>query len=147
MSSARYPLSGDGSRERTQLFANVKPYQPSQMMRPATPNDAGYNSRSPTPGYSDAFLNQIESQNDEAVEGLSAKVRMLKDLSLKIGDEVRSSSTLLSGLEERFESATVGVRSTVTRLIRTADRSGVSWRSWLALISLIVFCFWFVMLL
>ena len=31
--------------------------------------------------YSDAVLSELESQNDQQVEGMSAKVRMLKDVS------------------------------------------------------------------
>jgi blocked-early-in-transport protein 1 len=32
--------------------------------------------------YSDAVLNELESQNDEQVEGIMGKVRQLKDVSL-----------------------------------------------------------------
>ncbi|KAL9066260.1 MAG: hypothetical protein Q9157_007210 [Trypethelium eluteriae] len=42
--------------------------------RSATPNKRGQ--------YSDAVLNELESQNDAQVEGISAKVRMLKDVSV-----------------------------------------------------------------
>jgi hypothetical protein len=31
--------------------------------------------------YSDAVLNELESQNDTQLEGMSAKVKMLKDVS------------------------------------------------------------------
>jgi hypothetical protein len=41
--------------------------------RAATPNRKGQ--------YSASVLEELEAQNDEAVEGLSAKVRMLKDVS------------------------------------------------------------------
>ncbi|KAL8729145.1 MAG: hypothetical protein Q9181_005107, partial [Wetmoreana brouardii] len=39
--------------------------------RPATPNSKGQ--------YSDAVLSELENQNDAQVEGISAKVKMLKD--------------------------------------------------------------------
>ena len=32
--------------------------------------------------YSDAVLSELESQNDEQVEGMSARVKALKDVSL-----------------------------------------------------------------
>jgi hypothetical protein len=32
--------------------------------------------------YSDAVLNELESQNDQQVEGILGKVRLLKDVSL-----------------------------------------------------------------
>lgn len=40
--------------------------------RPATPNRRGQ--------YSDAVLNELESQNDGQVEGIMGKVRLLKDV-------------------------------------------------------------------
>ncbi len=40
--------------------------------RPATPNSRGQ--------YSDAVLNELESQNDGQVEGIMGKVRLLKDV-------------------------------------------------------------------
>lgn len=35
--------------------------------------------------YSDAVLNELESQNDGQVEGIMGKVRQLKDVSLRFG--------------------------------------------------------------
>ena len=34
--------------------------------------------------YSDAVLSELESQNDDQVEGMSAKVKMLKDVSARL---------------------------------------------------------------
>lgn len=45
--------------------------------RPATPNKRGQ--------YSDAVLNELESQNDAQVEGILGKVKVLKDVSLHSG--------------------------------------------------------------
>ena len=38
--------------------------------------------RNPRGQYSDAVLNELESQNDGQVEGIMGKVRQLKDVSL-----------------------------------------------------------------
>lgn len=38
--------------------------------------------------YSDAVLSELESQNDDQVEGMSAKVKMLKDVSLRLRSDV-----------------------------------------------------------
>lgn len=46
---------------------------PSNSYRTATPNKKGQ--------YSDAVLNELESQNDEQVSGILGKVRVLKDVS------------------------------------------------------------------
>ncbi len=45
---------------------------PSGGYRPATPNKKGQ--------YSDAVLNELESQNDQHIEGILGKVRILKDV-------------------------------------------------------------------
>ena len=34
--------------------------------------------------YSDAVLNELESQNDQQVEGIMGKVRLLKDVSVSL---------------------------------------------------------------
>lgn len=44
--------------------------------RPATPNSRGQ--------YSDAVLNELESQNDGQVEGIMGKVRQLKDVCVPL---------------------------------------------------------------
>lgn len=135
MSSARAG-AGVHQRERTQLFANIKPLG----SRSGTPIG-----REPTPSYNDTILNQLEQQNDDQIDGLSAKVRVLRDLSVRIGDEVRDSSSLLQSMEGGFETARNSVKSVMTRMIRTADQSGISWRSWLGLFAIVALCFWLVL--
>lgn len=77
----------DRNQERTQLFSQVGSYNPAQVLNSSS------SSRSSTPYqtatsesnyYSDAVLQQLESQNDEQIEGLSAKVKMLKDVSTMV---------------------------------------------------------------
>lgn len=47
--------------------------------------------------YSDAVLNELESQNDGQVEGIMGKVRQLKDVSsVPSSNMPRSNSTLLN---------------------------------------------------
>lgn len=48
----------------------------SNSFRPATPNKKGQ--------YSDAVLNELESQNNEQIEGIMGKVRILKDVRFDI---------------------------------------------------------------
>ncbi|KAJ3568977.1 hypothetical protein NP233_g5359 [Leucocoprinus birnbaumii] len=42
------------------------------------------------------YADDLEGQNDEALEGLSAKVKLLKDITVGIGNEVRESTKQLS---------------------------------------------------
>lgn len=54
--------------------------------RPATPNKKGQ--------YSDAVLNELESQNDAQVAGILGKVRVLKDVSSPFLSPARSEAML-----------------------------------------------------
>ncbi|PYH42596.1 SNARE domain- containing protein [Aspergillus saccharolyticus JOP 1030-1] len=96
---------------------------PTGGYRTATPNKKGH--------YSDAVLDHLESQNDAEVEGISAKVKMLKDLTVAIGDEIRDTSAI-SDLNNTFETTRVRLRGNMTRMLRMAERTGVGWRVWLA---------------
>ncbi|KAI1931121.1 protein transport protein bet1 [Ophidiomyces ophidiicola] len=91
--------------------------------RSATPNKSGQ--------YSDAVLSSLESQNDAEVEGITAKVKMLKDITLAIGDEIRDSSALADKMNESFDNTRVRLRGTMNRMLRMAERTGVGWKVWL----------------
>lgn len=80
--------------------------------------------------YSDAVLSALEDQNDSALEGMSAKVRMLKDITLSIGDEIRSSSSLADSMNDSFDNTRLRLRGTMNRMLRMAEKTGVGWRVW-----------------
>ncbi|EEA23020.1 protein transport protein bet1 [Talaromyces marneffei ATCC 18224] len=90
--------------------------------RAATPNSRGH--------YSDAVLSELESQNDNEVEGITAKVKALKELTVAIGDEIRSSSNLADTMNEAFDSTRIRLRGTMNRMLRMAERTGVGWKVW-----------------
>ncbi|KAF2146081.1 uncharacterized protein K452DRAFT_220236, partial [Aplosporella prunicola CBS 121167] len=106
--------------------------------RSATPNARGQ--------YSDAVLSELESQNDEQMEGMSAKVRMLKDITLAIGDEIRDSTAFAEKMNDSFDSTRVRLRGTMNRMLRMAERTGVGWKVWLAFFAAVVVLFWYVWL-
>ncbi|KAL1985543.1 hypothetical protein VTN96DRAFT_7763 [Rasamsonia emersonii] len=106
--------------------------------RAATPNSKGH--------YSDAVLDSLESQNDENIAGITAKVQMLKDLTVAIGDEIRSSSTLADSLNETFDTTRIRLRGTMNRMLRMAERTGVGWRVWLLFFIAVFFLFAYVWL-
>ncbi|KAI9823107.1 MAG: protein transport protein bet1 [Phylliscum demangeonii] len=106
--------------------------------RPATANTRGQ--------YSDAVLSSLESQNDEALEGVSAKVKMLKDITIAIGDEIRDSTALAEKMNHSFDHSRVRIRSTMNRMRRMADRTGVGWKVWLAFFVVVGLLFWYVWL-
>ncbi|PFH61545.1 hypothetical protein XA68_17048 [Ophiocordyceps unilateralis] len=106
--------------------------------RPATPNGKGQ--------YSDAVLNELESQNDAQVEGILGKVRTLKDMTLAIGDEIRDSSALADKMNDGFDSARLRVRGTMNRMLIMAQRTGVGWKVWLAFFAAVALLFFYVWL-
>lgn len=67
-----YPGSGSANP-----YAGGAPDGAASKFRSATPNQRGQ--------YSDAVLNELESQNDSEMEGMSAKVQMLKNVRIFCG--------------------------------------------------------------
>ncbi|CAL3967052.1 unnamed protein product [Diplocarpon coronariae] len=104
--------------------------------RPATPNKRGQ--------YSDAVLNELESQNDGQVEGILGKVRLLKDMTVAIGDEIRDSSALAEKMNDSFDGTRVRLRGTMNRMLVMAERTGVGWKVWLAFFAAVSFLFFWV---
>ncbi|KAK0387987.1 hypothetical protein NLU13_4231 [Sarocladium strictum] len=106
--------------------------------RPATPNRRGQ--------YSDAVLAELESQNDAHVEGILGKVRTLKDMTVAIGDEIRESSALAEKMNDTFDQTRVRLRGTMNRMLVMAERSGISWKVWLAFFAAVILLFTYVWL-
>jgi blocked-early-in-transport protein 1 len=82
--ASRYTSNLHQRDQRTQLFSHVGPYNPAQVINSSSNSRASTPYQTATPEnsyYSDAVLQQLESQNDEQIEGLSAKVKLLKDVS------------------------------------------------------------------
>lgn len=106
--------------------------------RPATPNKKGQ--------YSDAVLNELESQNDSQVAGILGKVRVLKDMTSAIGDEIRESSALAEKMNDTFDQTRVRLRGTMNRMLLMAQRTGVSWKIWLLFFAAVILIFMYVWL-
>ncbi|OQE22133.1 hypothetical protein PENFLA_c013G10103 [Penicillium flavigenum] len=106
---------------------------------------AGYQSASPDKKghYSDAVLSSLESQNDAEVEGISAKVKMLKNITLAIGDEIRDTSHI-TDLNDSFDNTRVRLRGNMNRMLRMADSTGIGWRVWLGFFFAVFLLFFYV---
>ena len=121
--------------------------------------------------YSDAVLNELESQNDQHVEGILGKVKILKDVGLlfffcflgslpfarvtdrsrkqmtvAIGDEIRDSSALAEKMNDGFDRTRLRLGRTMNRMLVMAERTGVGWRVWLAFFAAVIFLFVYVWL-
>lgn len=106
--------------------------------RTATPNSRGQ--------YSDAVLSELESQNDDEIGVLTGKVRMLKDITMAIGTEIRESTSLAESMNDSFDNTRVRLRGTMNRMLRMAEKTGVGWRVWLGFFFVVGVLFWYVWL-
>ncbi|KIL85572.1 hypothetical protein FAVG1_11066 [Fusarium avenaceum] len=106
--------------------------------RSATPNKRGQ--------YSDAVLNELESQNDAQVEGILGKVKVLKSMTVAIGDEIRDSSALAEKMNDTFDSTRLRLRGTMNRMLVMAQRTGVGWKVWLIFFAAVIMLFMYVWL-
>ncbi|KYK61166.1 hypothetical protein DCS_02307 [Drechmeria coniospora] len=110
----------------------------SASYRSATPNRKGQ--------YSDAVLNELESQNDSQVEGILGKVKTLKDMTMAIGHEIRESSALADKMNDSFDTTRLRLRGTMNRMLIMAERTGVGWRVWLTFFAAVAMLFTYVWL-
>ncbi|KAK2793613.1 protein transport protein bet1 [Onygenales sp. PD_10] len=96
--------------------------------------------------YSDAVLSSLESQNETEIEGMHAKVKMLKDITIAIGDEIRDSSALAEKMNDTFDNTRVRLRGTMNRMLVMAEKTGVGWRVWLGFFCAVFMLFTYVWL-
>lgn len=77
---------------------------------------------------------------------MAAKVRMLKDITVAIGDEIRDSSALADRMNDTFDNTRVRLRGTMNRMLRMAEKTGVGWKIWVGFFAAVIFLFWYVWL-
>ncbi|KAK1060456.1 protein transport protein bet1, partial [Friedmanniomyces endolithicus] len=126
-----YPGGGDGGSSR-------RSGEGDGGFRSATPNKRGQ--------YSDAVIDELESQNDEQVSEMSKKVRMLKDITVAIGSEIRDSTAFAEKMNDQFEGTQNRLRGTMNRMLRMAERTGVGWRIWVGFFVFVFLLFAYVWL-
>ncbi|PFH46992.1 hypothetical protein AMATHDRAFT_77419 [Amanita thiersii Skay4041] len=86
------------------------------------------------------FADDLEGQNDEAMEGLSAKVKLLKDITIGIGNEVRESTKQLSQMNDAFSETSGVLAGTFRRMNNMAARQGCRWLWYIVFLTIV---FWF----
>ncbi|KAH8992030.1 protein transport protein BET1 [Lactarius akahatsu] len=96
-----------------------------------------------TPFGGTRFADDLEGQNDEAIEGLGAKVKLLKEITIGIGNEVRESTVQLSQMNNAFAETSGILAGTFRRMNNMADRQGCRWL-WYITFLISVFCFFII---
>jgi blocked-early-in-transport protein 1 len=81
----------------------------------------------------------VEQQNDAMTDDLKDKVRMLKSLSLDIGDEVKYQDRLLREMDDDFEKTGGFLGNTMNRVLRIAKGRHNYYILYLFVFSIVVF--------
>ncbi|KAF9785976.1 hypothetical protein BJ322DRAFT_1099735 [Thelephora terrestris] len=89
------------------------------------------------------FADDLEGQNDERLEGLTAKVKLLKDISIGIGNEVKNSVPDLNTLADTFAESSGILNGTFRRMNNMSQRQGCRWL-WYMVFLIVVFWFFIV---
>jgi len=89
------------------------------------------------------YVDDLEGQNDEALEGLSSKVKLLKDITVGIGNEVRQSTMELRQMNDAFAETSGVLQGTFRRMNNMAERHGCRWL-WYIIFGIVVFWFFIV---
>lgn len=137
----RYSSAGSAHQRdlRTQLFASPSP-QANTPLRISSPYETG---PSVSAKHNEAFLNSLESQNNDEVDLMSQKVNALKNLGLRMGSEINRSVQLNADINNNFERGKVTLKNTYTKMVVMSQRAGILWRMWLAFFSMFfLWCFY-----
>jgi len=97
----------------------------------------------PLYGNGHRYADDLEGQNDERLEGLTAKVKLLKDITIGIGKEVKDSTVQLSQMNDAFSETSGILSGTFRRMNNMAERQGCRWL-WYIVFLIIVFWFFII---
>ncbi|CCM02183.1 uncharacterized protein FIBRA_04262 [Fibroporia radiculosa] len=109
-----------------------------------TPPSSGRSSPFQLQPSGQRFADDLEGQNDEHLEGLTAKVKLLKDITIGIGNEVRESTVQLRQMNDAFSETSGILAGTFRRMNNMAARQGCRW---LWYIVFLIIVFWFFIIL
>ncbi|KAI1797655.1 hypothetical protein LXA43DRAFT_981446 [Ganoderma leucocontextum] len=124
----------------------------SQLLGTTTPPASGRSSpfggtaagrENPFAPIGQRYVDDLEGQNDEHLEGLTAKVKILKDITLAIGSEVKDSTIQLSQMNDAFSETSGILTGTFRRMNNMATRQGCRWL-WYIVFLIVVFWFFIV---
>ena len=65
-------------------------------------------------------------------------------MTVAIGDEIRESSALAEKMNDSFDSTRLKLRGTMNRMLLMAEKTGVSWKIWIAFFLAVGFLFFYV---
>ncbi|XP_036154735.1 BET1 homolog [Myotis myotis] len=90
-------------------------------------------------GSANSGYSACEEENDRHTESLRRKVKAVKDLSIEIGQEVKTQNKLLAEMESQFDSTTGFLGRTMGKLKILSRGSQTKLMCYMMLFSLFVF--------
>ncbi|KAI9487415.1 MAG: hypothetical protein EXX96DRAFT_77022 [Benjaminiella poitrasii] len=126
---------------RSTLFAGAD-----ERRTPSPASFSGEQQQSMRVDMNDRDLDYLESQNDEEISGLSAKVQILKNITGKIGDEIRSGNSFIDQMNDQFSNTGSILGKTMNNFkVMASKESGTMWCCLTLFVVFIVifFYYWF----
>ncbi|PKI84815.1 hypothetical protein MVES_001198 [Malassezia vespertilionis] len=115
-------LSQDGYNATASPYEN--PYGPPEAGAPKkeAPAGRGYISLFNGSAAQQSSAAHLEEQNDSRLDALSERIKLLRDISTGIGNEVRESTSEMNSLNDVFSNASALLGNTFTRMNAMARR-------------------------
>ncbi|EXX69828.1 hypothetical protein RhiirA5_347421 [Rhizophagus irregularis] len=134
MNQARRVRTYNNHQNRAALFTGASASGTSPALRTNTPS-SNYTSTSP-------HLD-LESQNDEKIEGLTGKVMIFKEIALSIGESVKESNNLISTMSDEYSGTSSYIGGTMDKLKRLSNTQSSHFTWWLIFLVLITLIFFY----
>lgn len=140
LAGGAYPSSSSLSAYRSSSPYDSNPYPSTSTNGSSTYNSndfVGAPKKEPSDSYGNNIFGRaassyaatrtaedLEEQNDQRLDGLTARVSMLKEITLNIGTEVREGTKDLGVLGEAFENTSAFLGGTFKRMNKMAMKQG-----------------------
>ncbi|CAO0791532.1 unnamed protein product [Mucor circinelloides] len=126
---------------RSSLFAGAQQHNDT---RTPSPSAYGGDQQTVALDMNDRDLDYLESQNDDEISGLSAKVNILKNITGKIGEEIRSGNSFIDQMNDQFSNTGSVLGKTMDNFkVMASKESGTMWCCLTLFVVFIVFFFYY----
>eukprot|EP00586_Coscinodiscus_wailesii_P000705 CAMPEP_0172484884 /NCGR_PEP_ID=MMETSP1066-20121228/12561_1 /TAXON_ID=671091 /ORGANISM="Coscinodiscus wailesii, Strain CCMP2513" /LENGTH=140 /DNA_ID=CAMNT_0013249705 /DNA_START=230 /DNA_END=652 /DNA_ORIENTATION=- len=107
-------------------------------------NNSNYDPESGGMNAGETNANILEQQNNERIAQLSDQVRLLKNLSIDIGSEVREQNTFLDGMGDGFSNTRDLLQGSLRRIGTMLESGGAKHMCYMVgfIVFVMVFLYW-----
>lgn len=129
---------------RQQLFNNIPDKQSSSLNNGLNTTPISAYDNNNKFDYKQDTMAQLESQSNDEINTMTQKIRALKGLTLRMGDEIRGSNQTLNDLGDNFENTTKVLKKTFNNMMIMAKNSKITLKTWLVIFFIITILFFWV---